>query len=209
MMIKEKLKDLYFIITGTIRNKKIENKNFTIISNNCFGGIVYRNFHIPYQSPTCGMFFMAPDYIKFIYNIKKYIYKDIVEIKICDSKYADYYRQKNYTGLIGKIDDIEVCLMHYNSIDECNKKWKRRSQRINWDRIIYKFNDQNLCSYSDLKAFENFDAPNKICFTAKKYDEFNFIHLEQFKNYNYVLSDTREKDYRNKLNIIKYLNNIQ
>ena len=68
-MLKEKLKKIYFKITGKIKQRKFLHKDFTIISNNCFAGIVYRNNALPYNTPTAGLFFMADDYIKFVYNI--------------------------------------------------------------------------------------------------------------------------------------------
>lgn len=206
--LKKNLKDFYFRHTGDIKQKKIKDKNFTIISNNCWGGIIYRNYHIPYQSPTCGLFFMAPEYIKFIYNIKDYVYSDIVEINIEDSRYSDYLKQIKYSGIIGRIKDVEICFLHFDNIKEVNEKWKRRTERINWDRIIYKFNDQNLCTIDDLKAFEQFEAKNKICFTAKKYDKINSIQLEQYKECNYVTDDTKEKNYKKYINIYKFINAI-
>ena len=206
--IKKYLKDRYFSYTGKIKQKKIKNKEFTIISNNCFGGIIYRNYHIPYQSPTCGIFFMAKEYIKFIYDIKNYIYNDIVEIKIEDSKYKDYLTKINYNGIIGKIKDVEICFLHFNDIKEINEKWKRRTARINWKRMIYKFNDQNLCTHKELQQFEQFDAKHKICFTAKRYKDINSIQLKQYCNKEYVISDTKEKDYKKYINIVDYINSL-
>ena len=207
-VLKKKLKDIIFKYTGMIRQKKIYNKSFSLISNNCWGGVIYRNFHIPYQSPTCGTFFMAPEYIKFIYDIKKYLNGNITEISIDQSKYKEYLINKKYDGFLGKIDDVEICFLHFNSFDEIKEKWKRRSERINWDRIIYKFNDQNLCSINELEAFEKFQAKNKICFTSKKYDGINSLQLEQYKDCDYVLSDTKERDYSRVLNIVNYINSI-
>lgn len=206
--IKKKIKDCYFKYTGILKQKKIKNKKFTIISNNCWGGIIYRNYHIPYQSPTCGLFFMAPEYIKFIYNIKEYVNNDIVEIKIEQSNYKEYLSRINYNGIIGKIKDVEICFLHYNDINEINKKWKRRAERINWDRIIYKFNNQNLCTDKELEEFEKFKAKNKICFTAKMYKNIHCIQLEQFKNNEYVISDIKESDYKKYFYICQYLNGI-
>ena len=88
------------------------------------------------------------------------------------------------------------------------KKWKRRAERINWDRIIYKFNDQNLCTEKELEEFESFDEKNKICFTAHKYKNINSIQMEQFKKEKYVISDTKEKDYKKYFDICEYLNKI-
>ena len=206
--IKKYIKDVYFKYTGKIKQKKLVNKNFTIISNNCWGGIVYRKYHIPYQSPTCGLFFMAPEYIKFIYKIKEYIHKEIVEIKLEESKYKKYLEEIKYCGIIGKIDDLEICFLHYDNIDEVREKWNRRVERMNWDRIIYKFNDQNLCTQEELIKFEEFYAKNKICFTAKKYDDISSIQLKQYSNEEYVINDTKEKEYKKYINITEYINKL-
>lgn len=207
---KKKFKDLYFKISGEIKKRKLKNKDFTIISNNCFGGIIYRNNHLPYKSPTCGLFFMAPEYIKFIYNIKKYTSEvEIKKIDINKSKYSEYLKEYNYDGIIGKIDDLEICFLHYEDINEINDKWNRRSKRINWDNIIYKFNDQNLCTYKELEKFDKFNAKNKICFTSKQYENINTIQLKQYENEPYVKSDTKESDYKKYIDIYKYINNIE
>lgn len=42
-----------------IRRKGLENTDFTIISNNCWGGMVYESYNLPKQSPTVGLFYEA------------------------------------------------------------------------------------------------------------------------------------------------------
>lgn len=201
-ILKEKLKEAYY----SFLKKKFKNENFTIISNNCFGGVIYKNFKIEYKSPTCGLFFMPGDYIKFVYNLKKYLCEDIKEISINESNYSDYLRKIKYTAPIGKIDDIEIFFLHYDSFEEAVEKWNRRKSRIVWKNIIYKFNDQNQCGYSELEAFDKFKADKKICFTAKKYSNINTIQLKQFEEYENVLSDTKYNDYKNYIDIFELIN---
>lgn len=153
------------------------------------------------------MFFIGQEYIKFIYNMKHYIDTELEFINLEDSKYKDYLKKIQYDGLIGKIDDVEICFLHYSSIDEAKAKWNRRKQRINWKKIVYKFNDQNFCRYEDLKAFDSFDAKNKICFTAKKYEEFDTIQIKKYEKNEYVLDDI--KSYKKYFNVYNFLNNIK
>lgn len=40
-------------------------REFTIISNNCWGGTVYESYGLPKQSPTVGMFVMPRDFETF------------------------------------------------------------------------------------------------------------------------------------------------
>ena len=136
----EKLKKQYFKIIGAIKNKKLKSKDVTIISNNCFGGIFYRDNALEYRTPTCGLFFMAEEYIKFIYNLDYYLSIDeITEIKCEDSKYKDYLMEIQYNGIIGKIEDLEIMFLHYDNIEEAREKWNRRKKRINKEKIIFKF----------------------------------------------------------------------
>ena len=191
---------------GNFNNKRLKNKDISIISNNCWGGIFCRNNNLQYLSPTCGLFFIGKEYIKFIYNMRYYLKKNLNFISINDSKYYDYLKKIQYKGLIGKLDDLEICFLHYNSEDEAIEKWNRRKERINYNKIIYKFNDQNMCTYEDLKKFNEFKANNKICFTAKKYEEFDTIQVKEYEKYEYVLDDI--KSYKKYFNFYKFINEL-
>ena len=72
---KEKIEKLFYEIRRFFVKKSIENKDFSIISNNCWAGRVYQYLDMPYLSPTAGLYFFAPDYIKFVSNLRKYLDK--------------------------------------------------------------------------------------------------------------------------------------
>lgn len=205
--IKNIIVKLYDKNIGKIKKRKLKVNDFTIISNNCFGGNFYRKNAMPYLTPTCGLFFMGEEYIKFIYDLDKYLNGSLIEISIEKSKYRDYLKMIQYDGVLGKIDDLEICFLHYKDFKEASEKWNRRKERINKDKIIYKFNDQNLCNYELLKKFDEFDAKHKICFTAKKYPELNTIQLKKYKDNIFVLSDSKSNDYKSEFNMYKYINN--
>lgn len=38
------------------RKKQLKSTDFTIISNNCWGGMIYESYNLPKESPTVGMF---------------------------------------------------------------------------------------------------------------------------------------------------------
>lgn len=206
--MKEKIKKIYFRIFGKIRAKKFNFTDFTIISNNCFGGIVYRNHHLPYLTPTAGLFIMPKDYIKFIYNLKYYLSITPIEIKIDESTYSNYLKSLNYDGVIGKIDDVELMFLHYEDFNEAKTKWERRKKRVNFDKIIYKFNDQNNCTIEELRLFEEFPAKNKILFTAKEYDGVESYVLNKFEAAGYVVDDTKTKNIKTVFNIYDFVNSI-
>lgn len=51
------------------RQSSLIGKSFTILSNNCWGGHVYRYFSLPYLTPTIGLYFYPDDYLKFITSV--------------------------------------------------------------------------------------------------------------------------------------------
>lgn len=194
------------------RNSKLKNKDFTIISNNCYAGWIYRYFNLKYCTPTVGLFIMPNDYIKFLNNLEYYIKKcKLTFIDAKDSKYIKYL-SKNVDKFgdypIGRLDDIEIHFLHYKSESEAFEKWNRRSNRINWNNIIIKFDDQNGCTLENLKSFA--DVKNKykktICFIAKKEEiiDSSYIYVKEFKKDGYMIDDTW---FSNKyLNLIDFLN---
>lgn len=198
-------------LLSKIRNRRIKNKYFTIISNNCFAGWVYRIYNLPYQTPTAGLFIMPKCYLKLIKNLKYYMEKDIVFISEEESIYKEYLRQnleKFGQYPIGKIDDIEIHFLHYKTKEEAKEKWDRRKKRINYDKIIYKFNDQNGCTLQNIKDFMKIDKlKHKICFVANKnYNIEGTYFIKEFDKNKYVINDTWFC--RKYINLTKLINNI-
>jgi len=206
--VRKKLQ-LYINKIGSVkRGNRLKYKEVTIISNNCFAGITYEYLNMPFYSPTIGLYFFAPEYIKFIKDIKKYIKMELVELKPEESKYYDELKKTNQDDkVIGLLGDVEIVFLHYQTFEEAKNKWNRRCKRINFDKIIYKFNDQNLCTEKELKEFHEFHAKNKICFTAKKYDYGEFIQLKKYKKNNYVKEDAFY--YHKYFDIVDYINNLK
>lgn len=167
--LRLKLLKYYRLAFAKQRRKHLKNTDFTIISNNCWGGMVYESYNLPKESPTTGLFFMASDYIKFLSDLKGYLDKDLTFMKPEDSKYKDFLKEDKRFGSypIGMLGDIEIMFLHYHSESEAKQKWNRRIERVNWDKLIVKFNDQNRCTLDDVKAYAKLPYKNKLFFTIK------------------------------------------
>lgn len=151
------------------RRKRLNNTDFTIISNNCWGGHVYEYFGLPKLSPTVGCYFFAEDYIKFVENFDFYINQKLDFINLSQSKYKNEIKafgDENTTAPIGLLKDVEIVFLHYKMPEICLEKWNRRINRINKNNLIFKFSHQNLCTNEHIKKFDNLNLPGKkICFT--------------------------------------------
>jgi uncharacterized protein (DUF1919 family) len=94
-------------------------KRFSIISNNCWGGIQYDKFGLQYSSPTIGLHIPAQDFIKFCLNLEHYL--SLTPIPVVDNTYNKHLK--------AKLDDILIEFVHYDNIDEAiNKREKRKKE---------------------------------------------------------------------------------
>lgn len=210
--MKKVLKNIYTHfehILQKLRGKYIlKCKDFTIISNNCWGGRVYQRYALPYTSPTVGLMFFADEYIKFVSNLRYYMNQDLKFIPKTQSKYYQYYKDKEKYYPIGKLDDIEIVFLHYKSENEAREKWNRRKARINWDNLIIKFNDQNRCTPEHIKEFDKLPYKNKLCFVANLVEGTECtIQFKEFEGQNCIPNDITT--YTKYINIDKYINTLK
>lgn len=197
-------------IKGNINKIGLKNRTFSIVSNNCWGGQVYKKYNLPFNSPFIGLFIFCEDYLKLLENFKYYMNVDLIFIEASKSKYSEKLKEYKIFGTypIGVIaEEIEIHFLHYKTEKEALKKWNKRKKRINYENLIIKISDKDLATYELLKKFDKLNYENKICFSSKNYlDIKSNIFLERFEKQGFV---ENEWLYQNqKINLKKYLNKI-
>ena len=176
-------------------------KTLTILSNNCWGGHVYRYFGLPYTSPTVGLFIYTDEYIRFLKNLKYYLSLDLRFIPIEKSRYRDILVSKQIVNSpIGVLDDVEIVFLHYHSEEEAREKWNRRKERMDLDNLIIKMSEQNLCTPDHLKEFDNLPYKRKFVLVHKDYGLDSQIVCKEFAKKGEILNDTDE--FRRHVNLI-------
>ncbi len=60
-----------------LRRKGLNTTDFTIISQNCWGGVTYEWYGLEKKSPTAGLWMFSDDYLKFISNLRYYLSLEI------------------------------------------------------------------------------------------------------------------------------------
>lgn len=139
-----------------IRNAKVQLKTdeFTIISQNCIGGVFYHDMGIQFQSPTINLYFSAVDFVKFVLNLKEYL--SMTPEMMWDETYP--------VGLVG---DIKINFMHYRTCTEALKAWEKRKKRVRWDRIVVLSTDMEGFNEGVFEQWKQIPFP-KVLFTAQK-----------------------------------------
>ena len=96
--------------------KELKSEDFTIISNNCWGGMIYESYGIKKMSPTVGMFFMAEDYLEFLSHLDEYLKAELRFIKPENSKWKDENPTSGYPLGVLNLGEksVEIFFLHYN-----------------------------------------------------------------------------------------------
>ena len=145
--------------------KKLKNNDFSIISNDCVGGVICKDLQCRFNSPTINFYFSAEDYIKFISNIKQYINNgELIDV----TNGNDYVK----VAIIIDGEQIVAHCIHYKTAEDFIKKWNSRKKRINYENCFFMFNDRNGFTEEHLKIFESLPYRNKVCFVHKEYPDY-------------------------------------
>lgn len=192
---------------GKKRQNELRSKSFTIISNNCWAASVYRYYSLPYQTPTVGLYFFAEEYVRFVQRLKHYLLESELSCKPAqESRYYKILAERNETDRpIGVLDDIELVFLHYPSPKEAIEKWKRRTERVNWNNLFLKFSQMNCCTEECLREFDQIAFENKFVFTARPYTNLESgIYYPGFEAEGQIALDTDRFD--RGINITTWLN---
>jgi uncharacterized protein (DUF1919 family) len=193
--------------------RKIKYTDFTIISNNCWSGLIYQKFGIRYATPTIGLFFMDEDYIKFISNLDYYLSLPLNFIKPRETKYYNHLfaeKHQEITYPIARLGDIEIFFMHYHSEKEAVEKWTKRISRINRNRLLVEMSQRDTIGIDILQRFEALPYKNKICFTAEEYQSQSgcIVHCSELHTLNIQGGDEITATLKH-INIYELINSLK
>ncbi len=141
---------------------RLTNTDFSIICNNCFGGILYHDLGVKFLSPTINMYIKANDYIEFLENLDYYLTCDLVDGGPLDSSEGG--------GVIALLDGkIGLYGIHYNSFEEMSKKWYERRDRLNKDNLFIIGSYRDGCNDDLVERFCALPYKNKVFISHKPF----------------------------------------
>lgn len=136
--------------------KRLLNKSFSLISNNCIGGIISHDMHLRFLSPTVNLFFTNEGFILFCQHLVHYLSIPVEEV-VSDKGYP--------VGVLkGEYGDVFLYFMHYDSFLDAKQKWEERALRVDMDNLFIIMEAQK-CEESVLHQFDELDLPNKVILT--------------------------------------------
>lgn len=148
--------------------KTLIEKEISIISQNCIGGVFYHDMGMEFLSPTINTFIKEPDFVQMVLNLRYYMSLHIV------MRWGEEYP-------IGVLDDLEIHFMHYETCEEAKSAWERRVQRINYDRIIVLATDRNGFDDTIYEEWKRITYPKVLYTVHSKYaTEFGSVLYPQY-----------------------------
>ena len=160
----------------------------SVITTNCFAGLIMQDLHLEYRSPTLGLYFMYPDYIEFLQHLEYYLKEAKIEF-LDQSRFPLANERRSHVkewypiGLLG--GKVEIQFLHYHSEEEAAEKWYRRAARVNMNDLLVIGMDQNLCTQHDIEAFDALPYKRKIMFSTH--------HMSHLKSNVYICRSVRAK----------------
>ena len=163
--------------------KSLKVRSFSLITNNCIGGIIYHDMHLQFLTPTINLYFDNEEFIRFCTHLDEYLSLIVEECTATQRSFP--------VGVLhGSHGDVHIYFMHYDSFEQAVAKWNERKERINYDNI-YIIMEAQKCSSAILAKFNDIPYANKVVLTDGKSDILNSFAIVDgsFYGKNYYLEN--------------------
>jgi uncharacterized protein (DUF1919 family) len=112
--------------------RRLRNESFSIVSDDCWGGEIYRLTGAKVMSPFVGLGVPMPCFLKILRDLPRAMASDLVQIDT--SRYDEVERSRERLGPfpMGLLADVdaEILFLHYPSWDVAYRRWMRRRERV-------------------------------------------------------------------------------
>ena len=167
----------------------------TILSDDCWGGVVYKYLNLKMSSPTINIAWNREEYSKFISNPLFYIDSEFTKVREADLENGMWP-----VASIGKDGDyVQMELIHNTCFEEAREQWNKRKKRINKDNIFVKMGlngtipnkEKLICLFKKLPykkiLFDYCQEANSDCVNINRFKWFqqkdDIVHTFDFNEY--------------------------
>lgn len=148
------------------RYVSIINKNISIVSDDCWGGVLYHSLGLEFKTPFINFGVDHDGYVELVNNLKYYLSMPLT----IDNKIHSNYMIGNLKKMVNFYFNHDV------SESEIIKKWNRRVERFNFENYLVKM---TLNNDEDIERFKKISV-KKVGFYHKKIYLENIIYLEDW-----------------------------
>lgn len=161
------------IMTKEEAQAKLRNRDFTIISQDCIGGLMYHKLNLEFASPTINLAVYGEDFVKLVKNPRFYFE---LEPYVLQEDYRFVPNSQAFPLL--QVGDIKLYCLHYDTGAEAIAAWKRRSKRVNYDNIFIVSNEWDLQDSELIGRVLEAPSRGTVIFTWNKYEDSRCVPLD-------------------------------
>lgn len=159
----------------TVKKAAIK-RDWTIITDNCYGVAYMKALNVPYESPFFSMYLYAPDYLTLLENFDEYMkITPTAQTPAGKSRWTKAERKYPVLILDGSQGPVEIHMAHEKqSAQEAIRKWTSRKGRMNMNKedMYVKMDSRDRFTVALGKRFLALKQfPHKRLFVALKYKD--------------------------------------
>ncbi len=103
---------------------RLKNKDFSLFSSSCLGGVVCSDLGVRFNSPTVNVFIRFDHFLKMMENLPYYM--SLTPVKT---------NREGHIYPVLLLDDVKIYCVHYHSTKRAIEKWVTRAKRVNYSDI--------------------------------------------------------------------------
>ena len=157
----------YRVVSRYFLRKRLRNRDFTLLTNTCIGGIIYHELGLQFLSPTINLWMHDKDFYKFANKLEYYL---SLSLRFVES-------EENYP--VAYLGDIPIHFNHYKTAEEAESKWNERKARIKYDNIFIICSDRpvdnQMVTREDMLSLKNVPCRGRVVFSTRTYDDIDYI----------------------------------
>jgi uncharacterized protein (DUF1919 family) len=158
------------LIAALLRGR-VRARDFSLVSNNCWGSALYPALGLEYRTPFVGLFLWPECYLRLLADFRVLLRRPLRFVE--RTRHEELRELRAKRGLdypIGSLGGaVEVHFLHYPDEREAAGKWSRRLARLTDDdgKLFFKFCDHDRPTAAQLAAFDALPWPHKVCFVGE------------------------------------------
>ena len=152
-------------IINRANRRRLKNDDFSLLCNNCNGGVICHDLGLQFRSPTVNLFFYKDHFFRFCENFDYYIAQPLT---LCEN--PAHKPEIDYP--VCNLGDLELHFLHYTSFEQAKQKWDSRTARLNRDNMFVMWTFFGGTDEELLARFDRLPFANKVAFTEREFPQY-------------------------------------
>lgn len=164
-------------LAASMLRSGLEHREFTVLSNDCWGQALYEGYGLPCQTPFSGAGMYADCFLRFLGDIESYLRSPLQFVP--ETRYGALGRIRSQRGTrsgrwpIALLHgDVEVHFLHYRTEDESRRAWDTGCERLNLKRLSVKLSaDKDGVTLEHVERFAAMPFERKLVLSRQSLPE--------------------------------------